>query len=139
MPTDAQPLTDVFAVLRPDLGVEAVPVTPDVYERLDRDFDAFRGHVLVSAHRFSGDWPTWERHPAGDEVVVLTGGHATLLLQHADGVESCPLEQPGAWVRVPRNTWHTARIPASAEMLFITPGEGTENAATPGPAESTTP
>lgn len=131
MSTRAHSLTDVFAVLRPDLGVEAVTVTPDVYARLDRDFDAFRGHVLVSAHRFSGDWPSWERHPAGDEIVVLTGGRATLLLQHADGVESCPLEQAGAWVRVPRDTWHTARIAGTAEMLFITPGQGTENTTSP--------
>ena len=29
-------------------------------------------------------------------------------------------------------TWHTARIHAPATMLFVTPGEGTENRGTPG-------
>lgn len=30
---------------------------------------------------------------------------------------------------VPRNSWHTARMAQAARMLFITPGEGTENVA----------
>ena len=124
-------LSEVFAVLGPDQRVTAVPVTPTIYEQLDRDFGGFRGHVLVAKHAFDGDWPTWERHPMGDEVVVLLSGAAEFVLDHGDRKETLRLEAPGRYVIVPRGTWHTARIAKAAEMLFITPGEGTENEVRP--------
>jgi len=61
-------LADTFAVLKPDRTVEPVSVTPTPFADLDSRFDGFRGHVLVSEFGFSRDWPTWERHPRGDEV-----------------------------------------------------------------------
>jgi quercetin dioxygenase-like cupin family protein len=114
-------------VLRPDLTAALVEVTPTIYEALDRDFDNFRGHVLVSSHTFKDDWPTWERHPAGDELVCLLAGEATMVLER-DGAETAVrLSAPGSYVLVPKGTWHTARTSVSTTMLFVTPGEGTEN------------
>lgn len=78
--------------------------------------------------RFTEDWPTWEIHPAGDELVVLLAGKVDMVLRLADGDRVVPLEHRGAVV-VPRGTWHTARVHAPSEMLFVTPGEGTENCA----------
>jgi mannose-6-phosphate isomerase-like protein (cupin superfamily) len=124
-------LAKTFAVLAPGLALTPVDVTPDIYERLDRDFDAFRGHVLVAMHAFDADWPTWERHPAGDELVLLLAGAATFVLDTPRGAEEVVLAKPGGFVIVPRNTWHTARVAEHAEMLFITPGEGTENEVRP--------
>jgi len=120
-------LATTFAVLGPRLEVTTVPVTPSLYGNLDRDFDGFRGHVLVSLHTFDRDWPTWERHPAGDEIVVLLAGRAELVLDRGGRHETLRLGAPRSYVVVPRGTWHTARVPESATMLFITPGEGTEN------------
>jgi hypothetical protein len=40
----------------------------------DRRFAGFKGHVLVATFAFDADWPTWERHPAGDELVCLLSG-----------------------------------------------------------------
>ncbi len=120
-------LFDRFAVLQPDLSVGTVPVSPDLYEELDRKFDAFRGHVLISAHSFSADWGVWERHPAGDELVVLLAGRARLVLRGPDGDETHDLETAGTYVVVPRGAWHTARVSEPARLLFITPGEGTEH------------
>jgi len=37
------------------------------------------------------------------------------------------LNQVGEYVLVPKNTWHTAKVRKPSRMLFITPGEGTEN------------
>lgn len=116
---------DHFAVLKPDLLLDQLPVGPRIYEELDKRYDNFRSHVLISAHQFSGDWDTWEKHPAGDEMVVLLSGRAELLLRTGAGDESTILSQPGEYVAVPRNTWHTARISEPTRMLFITPGEGT--------------
>jgi len=127
MTIDIRQIADTFAVLRPDLGVDAVPVTDDLYEKLDADYDAFRGHTLVSQHEFAADWPTWEMHPAGDELVLLLEGSVTFVLRTGAGDESVELTEPGSYVIVPRDTWHTARVTGTARMLFITPGEGTEN------------
>ena len=124
-------ILETFAVLKPDLGVEPVDVTPGLYEALDTGFAGFAGHVLISAHEFTGDWPTWEKHPAGDEVVMLLSGQATLVLRTETGEVATRLDAPGTFLVVPRNTWHTARIPDHARMLFITPGEGTENRDSP--------
>ncbi|MBD1868653.1 hypothetical protein H6F95_15320 [Cyanobacteria bacterium FACHB-471] len=37
------------------------------------------------------------------------------------------LDTPGAFVLVPCGTWHTAKVHSPSSMLFITPGEGTQN------------
>lgn len=120
-------LQDTFAVLKPDLSVETVAVSPTLYSELDARFDQFKSCVLVSTHEFTADWPTWERHPAGDEIVILLSGAARMVLQTASGRETVELAAPGAFLVVPRNTWHTARVSQATRMLFITPGEGTEN------------
>jgi mannose-6-phosphate isomerase-like protein (cupin superfamily) len=73
------------------------------------------------------DWPTWEMHPAGDEVVVLMSGAAEMVLDRGGGHETVSLTQPGSFVIVPKGTWHTARISTPTSMLFVTPGEGTQN------------
>lgn len=122
-------LTEVFAVLKPDLSVDTVPVTPSIYAELDSKFNRFRNHVLISEHEFSQNWSTWERHPAGDEIVVLLSGRAEMILRQTEGDKYVELTQPGSFVVVPAGTWHTARTSVSTRMLFVTPGEGTENRA----------
>ena len=129
MTSAAAKLSEVFAVLKPDLSVDAVPVTPAVYQELDANYDEFRGHVLVAEYASADDWPTWERHPAGDEVVVLLSGEAEMVLRRDGADESVWLREPGAFLIVPAGTWHTARVSRPTRMLFVTPGEGTENRA----------
>ena len=118
-------------VLGPALDAAQVEVTPTVFEDLHRHFEGFRGRVLVSMYTFEKDWPTWECHPHGDEVVVLMEGRAEMVLEQPGGQRSVRLAKAGDFVVVPRGTWHTARIAAPARMLFVTPGEGTQNRATP--------
>ncbi|MBT8440873.1 MAG: cupin [Gammaproteobacteria bacterium] len=120
-------LKNTFAVLGPNGRAVAVDVTDDLHERLDREFDNFSGHSLVACHTFQSDWPTWEMHPAGDEVVCLLSGEARLVLDHGDRHEEIALDEPLAFAIVPRGTWHTAKTKTGCTMLFITPGEGTEN------------
>jgi len=127
LPMQTRRLTDVFAVLRPDLKVDPVAVTPDLYTSLDRNYDAFHGHVLVALHDFDADWDTWECHPAGDEIVLLIAGSATLVIRDGDGEQSIDLATPGEYCIVPAGRWHTARVSEPVRMLFITPGAGTEN------------
>lgn len=125
MPTT---LNNTFAVLEPDGGVIPVDVTEELHERLDRDFGNFVGRHLVSCRSFDADWPTWEIHPAGDKIVCLLSGEARLVIDHGDRHhEEIALDQPLALAIVPRNTWHTAKTKTGCMLLFITPGEGTQN------------
>ncbi len=116
-----------FVVLDDKFSANVVPVTPELYKNLDEEYKDFAGHLLVSSYTFDADWPTWEVHPAGDEFVVLLSGDVELVLRREDGDDITRMNEPGTFVIVPRNTWHTARIHSPAAMLFITPGEGTEN------------
>ncbi|HVT42003.1 MAG TPA: cupin domain-containing protein [Acidimicrobiales bacterium] len=70
-------------------------------------------------------WNTWERHPAGEEVVVLLSGRVDLVQEIDDAERVIPL-RPGQAVVNPPNVWHTARVHEPGTALFITPGEGTE-------------
>ncbi|MEE4297937.1 MAG: cupin domain-containing protein [Pseudomonadales bacterium] len=119
-----------FSILAPDLGVTQRDFDERFYESLD-EFDGFKDHLLIAAHAFDGDWPTWEMHPEGDELVVLLDGAAEMVLRGEDGDVVETLDAPGEYVVVPRGTWHTARIATAARMLFVTPGEGTRNETTP--------
>ena len=82
---------------------------------------------LMSAFAFSEPWATWERHPGGDELVMLLSGAVTLVLDVMGEEQSVLLTEPGAYVLVPRGTWHTAKTSVPTTMLFLTPGAGTEH------------
>ena len=124
-------LANTFAVMKPDQHVEPVAVSPSVYQQLDERFDGFRGHTLIAEYAFSSDWNSWERHPAGDETVVLLSGRAELILRQHDGDESHTLDAAGDTVIIPAGCWHTAKVQEPTRMLFITPGAGTEHAPYP--------
>jgi quercetin dioxygenase-like cupin family protein len=84
---------------------------------------------LVSMHSFTGDWTSWERHPAGDEVVLCVSGAITLHQELADGSTVTVRLGPGEYATNPPGAWHTADIAGEATCLLITPGLGTENRA----------
>jgi mannose-6-phosphate isomerase-like protein (cupin superfamily) len=120
-------LLSTFAVLHPDHSATLVDVTPAIYEELDERFDGFRGRLLVSCFGFDSDWPAWERHPAGDEIVCLLSGDVKMVLDRDGAEEVIHLRDTGSYVVVPKGTWHTARTSVATRMLFVTPGEGTQN------------
>ena len=120
-------LASTFVVLQPDKSAVPVTVTPTIWDELDRRFDEFKGRVLVSCFGFDSDWDTWEMHPAGDELVCLLSGRASFEFEGRGTVAE--LSVPGSFVIVPRGTWHTAHTTVPTRMLFITPGEGTQNKA----------
>jgi len=82
---------------------------------------------LMSAFTFSEPWSTWERHPAGEELVMLLSGTATIVLQDSGQERAVQLSDPGSYVLVPQNVWHTAKTTVPTTMLFLTPGAGTEH------------
>ncbi|NUO71322.1 MAG: cupin domain-containing protein [Frateuria sp.] len=90
------------------------------YPRLDQG-------RLLSAFGFFESWSMWERHPAGEELVLLLSGTATVVLEESGFERSVQLRSPGEYVLVPTGVWHTARTTVPATMLFLTPGAGTEH------------
>lgn len=120
-------LSLTFVVIEPDLTVVPVTVSATLFEELDARFDRFKDRLLVSTYAFDRDWATWEMHPAGDEIVSLLAGESRLILERDNGQEVIHLQRPGAFAIVPKGTWHTARTSVPTRMLFVTPGEGTQN------------
>jgi mannose-6-phosphate isomerase-like protein (cupin superfamily) len=101
--------------------------TPEHLDAYERRFaaDGDDGR-LVTTFRSETSWPTWERHPAGEEVVVLLSGRIDLIQRAGGGERRIPL-RPGQAVVNPTGVWHTADVHEPGEALFITPGRGTEH------------
>ncbi|HEX6999301.1 MAG TPA: cupin domain-containing protein [Gammaproteobacteria bacterium] len=81
---------------------------------------------LLSALTTNADWPNWEMHPAGDELLFMLEGEATFLLELADGVKTVELVA-GRLLIIPRGVWHTAKVRKPARLLAITAGLGTQH------------
>jgi mannose-6-phosphate isomerase-like protein (cupin superfamily) len=120
-------LTSTYLRLCGDSTVEPLAVDDGFWPKLmNGELGTFHHEFLVTTFGYDRDWPTWEMHPHGDEVVVLLEGRATFVLE-VDGRErTVELASGGAYVIVPRGTWHTARTTTPCRMLFITAGEGTQ-------------
>ena len=118
-------------VFKPDNLTQVLPVTPTFFQDLDKKFENFRDHILVTRFAWSEAWPTWEMHPNGDEMVFLLSGDTDFVLWVGGEEQVIRLSEPGSYVVVPKNTWHTALPHTESSALFVTPGEGTENADTP--------
>ena len=84
---------------------------------------------LVTSHRFSEDWTSWEMHPAGDEVVLCLSGTMTLHQEFPDGRTQQVTIAAGDYAINPPGVWHTADVAGEATALFITAGLGTEHRA----------
>ena len=129
---EANDLTTRRAILDPAQNLILKNVTDSFYQELDADFANFKGHTLVSTFSWDEDWPTWEVHPHGDEMVILIEGDTDFVLSVNGTEEVIRVSRPGQYAVVPKNTWHTARPHKPTTMIFITPGEGTVNALEPG-------
>ena len=84
---------------------------------------------LVSMHTFDRPWEAWERHPAGDEVVVCVSGAIRLVQEFADGDTRTVELQAGDYAINPAGVWHIADVDGPATCLFITAGLGTDHRA----------
>jgi mannose-6-phosphate isomerase-like protein (cupin superfamily) len=79
---------------------------------------------LVTMSPQKDTWTNWERHPAGEELVVQLSGRAVLIQELPDGEKRLELG-PGQAAINPKGVWHTADVLEPGEALFITPGRGT--------------
>jgi mannose-6-phosphate isomerase-like protein (cupin superfamily) len=121
-------LASTFLRLRPDASVEPLPVDASFWQNLSTGkLGDFRNEYLVTLHSYDRDWPMWEMHPNGDEIVCLISGATTFILDLPGGQKRVELTEAGSYVIVPKGTWHTSRVDGRCCVLFITAGEGTEH------------
>ena len=116
---------ETFVQLTDGPNTMLLDVTPDFWQMLATR-DDLQGGRLISAYRFTEDWTSWERHPAGDELVIQISGAIDFVLQQPDGEHTVALRGRAAVV-VPRGVWHTARVLEPSEAIFVTRGDGTEH------------
>ena len=129
-PSDAFDLTTTFIHL--GMGSKATPLpdfqwTPEYLDGYEQRFasDGDEGRIVVM-NRQEATWDQWERHPAGEEVVLLLSGRVDLV-QEIDGEERRVPLRPGLAVVNPPGVWHTADVHEPGDALFITPGRGTDH------------
>lgn len=123
-------LTRTFVHL--GLGATATPLADFTWSR--ENLESYEARFasdgpegrLVCVTPQEATWDTWERHPAGEEVVLLISGRVDVL-QQVDGAERVVELRPGEAMVNPTNVWHTARVHEPGSALFITPTEGTEH------------
>ena len=114
------------------LGSRAMPVDgfawdPDVLDAYGaataEDGDEGR---MVMIFASDASWTQWERHPAGEEVVICLSGRMTVRREVDGGQDAIELG-PGEAMINPPNVWHTADVTEPGHIMAITPGLGTEH------------
>lgn len=101
-----------------------MPVTDDFWMLIDESPAASRS--MMAVYPVSTDWPHWEMHPDGDEVLVLIDGQIDMLLDDGQS-ESTAEMRAGSTLVVPAGTWHRALVRAPGKLLGFTYGPGTEH------------
>ena len=83
---------------------------------------------LLSSYVFDKNWETWERHPAGDEVVIVVQGQLEIIFDYGERQETTIISE-GETFLIPKNTWHTGKVEKPCHAIFLTYGRGTEHRA----------
>lgn len=114
------------------LGAKATPLpdfewTPESLDRYTATYasDGDEGRLVVMGEQ-TATWDSWERHPAGEELVVQLSGRV-VLVQEIDGEERRIELRSGQAIINPPGVWHTVNVLEAGDALFITPGRGTEH------------
>src|SRR5262245_56734220 len=103
MASPTQPAFDLNSTyVQLEDGPGAVPVAAgdDFWQKSASRVDLHEGRPVCAFHS-TDDWPTWEMHPAGDEMVYLLSGAIDLVLQEPDGERIIALRNRAACI-VPR-------------------------------------
>lgn len=107
-------------------GGDAHPVVADA-SFWSEGVHQLAGGRLITAFRCDVDWDHWEMHPAGDEVVMALSGSCDFVLQAANTAARRILLSVGHMLVIPKGTWHRVEVISQADLLFLTPGDGTEH------------
>jgi hypothetical protein len=97
---------------------------------LDREPDSPIGHFefhdcICGVAAFHGR-PPWERHPAGNELLLVLAGRSELtILEH--GERTTKSISLGELAIVPKGCWHSNDAQDGVTFLYMTPSEANEH------------
>lgn len=122
---EAFTLDQTYIHLKPDERAVAMEGGDRFWAGIEgrRDLDLGR---LMGATGQNADWDHWERHPAGEEILTLLSGELELVLE-TDAGEQRTVLRPGQTFIVPRGVWHRGIVRKPGQLMFVTPGAGTEH------------
>lgn len=129
---EREPVNLLTTPLHLGLGSRARPVQgfawdPELLEAYAEatEADGAEGRMVII---IEGEGPGhhWERHPAGDEVVVCLSGRAMVVRDSGDSSDEISL-RPGEATVNPAGVWHAVDMDGRARILTITAGVGTEH------------
>ncbi len=81
---------------------------------------------LVGVYPTTADWPQWEMHPDGHELLVLLDGRLEMHLDDAGAISRRTL-LAGSCLVVPPGVWHRADVVEPGRLLGVTYGQGTQH------------
>jgi mannose-6-phosphate isomerase-like protein (cupin superfamily) len=93
-------------------------------EREDRLLGSL-DHASIVLCKFSG-LPPWERHPDGDELIVVLEGGGEITVLTDEGPVRSEL-RPGRVFVCPKGLWHRAHPQPQMTALYVTPLGGGEH------------
>jgi mannose-6-phosphate isomerase-like protein (cupin superfamily) len=120
-------LLSTYVCLSPDGSATTLEVTPEFWQTIAERADLGEGR-LVAVFASDRDWPHWEMHPAGEELLLLLSGRMMFVFEDGAGERTVELT-PGRACLVPRGVWHRALVPVASRLLAITHGRGTQHRA----------
>ena len=118
-------LTGTYVHLGESGDATPIEVTPDFWSKLMTG-DRYHDGRLVTAFTIEEDMTHWEMHPAADELIYLCSGAIDAVLEGPDGVQIIELVGSSAYI-IPKDVWHRLSVKDAGDVLFITPGRGTEH------------
>jgi mannose-6-phosphate isomerase-like protein (cupin superfamily) len=118
-------LDATYVHLRPDESAVTMEGGAKFWAGIAERRDLDRGHLMGKTGQ-TKDWDHWERHPAGEEILTLLSGELELVLDMPGGEQRAVLRAGQTFV-VPRGVWHRGIVRQPGQLMFITPGAGTEH------------
>ena len=123
--TRIDPTTN-FIDLAPGGRARLLPLDADFWPALAEGRLTLAGR-LVSTHDMKQGVAHWERHPAGEELLIaISGTYRIEVEQPADRRETTVLAAGEVFLVAP-GLWHRVGVETPGRLMFITPGEGTEH------------
>lgn len=106
-------------------GAAPVEAGPQFWADLSDGRCAYPGRLAMILPMVD-DFPHWERHPQGEELIIMLAGVCLLIVETDAGDVRTRLEA-GQAVLVPAGAWHRAEVLEPGEALFVTEGEASEH------------